>query len=336
MSKFATVVFFTLIGASSGSHWEVGNGAVTTWKSVAVSGSGNHIFAAANDANAYVSADRGHTWSSVATPSPTVAFVTAAISNNGDYGYVASSATSNIYRTFDAGSTWESASSYEFNDVATTSDGRTVYGATPGTSSTVLKSVNHASTFTNVYTPNPSTATFAAIATSEDGQYTFVAASTPKYIYKSTDWGSSWTQTAQALTTGSGGYVDIACSKDGKYVYSAAPSAFIARSSDYGVTWHTVMTTSTETYTSVATSWSGRIVYTASNTASTGNVWQSTDFGSVWHQFNSGLTVGNGFATLGTSNSGDVTMVGDTTSSTGMYRRNEDGRKLEDSKALRA
>jgi len=348
MSKLSIVIFGTLATLSAASHWEIANSAVSTrWYSIAVDGSGDRIFAVANDKNVYVSHDRGHSWvASTLSPVSTWLMVGTAISNNGVYGYAVSATAptvgppavtnSGIIRTFDEGLNWEVApgsAAQKFVDVATTSSGKNLFAVD---ASNVYKSVNHATSFTTVYTVTDSSS-FTSVAVSEDSKYVYVASTTApsnSYLYKSANWGTTWQQTAQSLTSGTAGYSDIACSKDGKYVYSASGDKFVARSSDFGASFKSVQVSTTHTYDAIATSWSGRTVYVASSEATTSDVWQSTDFGIVWHTFDTGVTVGGRWSAIGTSNDGDLSILGAYASGI-LYRRSDGRRALTESANLR-
>jgi photosystem II stability/assembly factor-like uncharacterized protein len=69
------------------------------------------------------------------------------------------------------------------------------------------------------------------------------------YIYRSTNYGVTWTQ-ATSDTTRS--WSSVAMSSDGKYQTAVANGGYIYRSTNYGVTWNTSMSDTSRNWNSVA------------------------------------------------------------------------------------
>jgi photosystem II stability/assembly factor-like uncharacterized protein len=69
------------------------------------------------------------------------------------------------------------------------------------------------------------------------------------YIYRSTNYGVTWTQATSDTTRN---WSSVAMSSDGKYQTAVEHDGYIYRSTNYGVTWNTSMSDTTRNWYSVA------------------------------------------------------------------------------------
>ena len=114
-------------------------------------------------------------------------------------------------------------------------------------------------------------------AISDSGQIQYVAA--VNYIYKSTDYGATWTgkNFASAIT-----YVEISCSSSGQYVISSILNGMVMYSSDYGNTWNNSSVININPYTLLAMNGTGQYVLASKNVTLNypqDQLFLSTDYG---------------------------------------------------------
>lgn len=94
------------------------------------------------------------------------------------------------------------------------------------------------------------------------------------YIYKSTDYGSTWTE---LTTSGARNWWAIACSPTGSIVVATAVNGVPYKSTDGGATWSALSTLSNSTWGPICMSDDGLVIATALTTG--GNIYVSTNGG---------------------------------------------------------
>jgi hypothetical protein len=163
----------------------------------------------------------------------------------------------------------------------------------------------HAATFTDWTELNPTGAGsqyWTASASSYDGSVMYAAARSG-FIYKSTDFGSTWNRLANS---GARYWGELATNDSGTIVYGAPSSYdYIYRSLDSGATWDTCTAAGSESWMGLDTSATGTIVI-ASNQSSN-KIVISRDSGATWPTTPAALT---GTANIGT-NPKSISMSGD-------------------------
>ena len=115
-----------------------------------------------------------------------------------------------------------------------------------------------------------------SVTISANGQYqtAIVGGMLAGYIYRSIDFGVTWSPVASSLT-----WYSVAMSANGQYQTAVVSSGFIYRSIDFGATWSQATSVTTRNWYSVAISANGQyqtaVVYG-------GLIWRSIDFGVNW------------------------------------------------------
>ena len=119
------------------------------------------------------------------------------------------------------------------------------------------------------------------VAISDNGQYMLAVEQYGK-VYRSTNYGSTW---AEISSLGISSYRGAAISGDGQYqlisINSPSIDSVVKKSSDYGVSWITVLTGSYNNFNSCAIDSSGSNFYVGAGAGSP-LVYRSTNQGSSW------------------------------------------------------
>jgi hypothetical protein len=165
-------------------------------------------------------------------------------------------------------------------------------GRTPLTSAIVDNTITLSTVFNSV--ASIANKNFYTVATSANGKY-ITAIVFDEYIYRSDDYGVSFTAVANDLTRK---WCDVCLSSDGKYQYATVDYAYtnpgLYSSSDYGVTW-TVDNNPADYRSAVICSTSGQYVsVTGEGGSNEQRVRTSSTFGTPYSGFNSALSnIGN-------------------------------------------
>lgn len=248
---------------------------------MAASGNGQYIMKLGWGASSYLSNDYGNTWTAVSALGSYM--WAAAFSNNGQY-ILATTITGGSQLSRDYGNTWsylslagtpqqgKISSSGQFMVLATTSG--------------IYYSSNYGQTFTNW--TDAGTNSWTSVAISGDGSTAVaVRATTTPTIWKTTNYGASWSQIFSNSSAVSFG--DIACSSDGKYILVALAqnqSGYMYLSSNYGTSFSDLSGgngLSSSNYYKIAISSSGMNMLAAGNS---GFVYATSNYGQTWTQTN--------------------------------------------------
>ena len=128
----------------------------------------------------------------------------------------------------------------------------------------------------NEYTYGPNTGVIYNTLLNEGKYQTAV---TNEYIYKSSDYGSNWSQ----VTTIPKNWTSVSVSSSGQYQTAVVNGEYIYISSDYGATW-TPITTYSKNWTAVSVSSSGEYQTAVTNGE---YIYISSDYGANWTQITS-------------------------------------------------
>lgn len=196
------------------------------------------------------------------------------------------------------------------NCIACSDDGKYVLvGANYDTSRLLLLSTNGGTTFSRIDgTSNlPGGVQYYSHAISDSGQYQYTVCATGGTIYRSSDYGATWTAgSANAGTT------VVSCDGTGMRVLSNYTSG-IVYSNDYGSSWAT--NTTFTNCVAVHISNNGGYWVSGSNNVSNGTR-MSTDNGSSWTSIR---TVAEAIANVKVTNTGKVFLVNINTTTNPLY-----------------
>jgi len=204
-----------------------------------------------NPGNIFLSTDYGITFNAIFTGLTNVNFRSVAASNNLDR-IITVGRDAFAYMSTDSGVTYSIINTgiktgiNNYTDVAMSSNGQYIVLTTNGNAfpftagyGAAYRSNDYGTTFTQVAASNLGPySRVVNTAMSTNGQYQFIVADDiPPYVYRSTDYGVTWTIAAVIYDI-----QDITVSSDGRYVFvtSNSDSYFyggIHRSTDYGATW---------------------------------------------------------------------------------------------------
>jgi len=202
------------------------------WRSIAISSDGTKIVAASTGA-IYVSSDSGTTWTSkYSGPN----FNSVALSGDGNKIMATNRGNQNsyIYTSTNFGTSWTTSrpSGYEcWNSckIEMSTDATRIY-------LTNYDNGIYVSSDSGVnWTRTSTSQKFNTFSASSDGQYA-VAAQDGGYIYKSSDYGSTWNQITNA---GNKSWVSITVSDDGQKIAASAWENYVYTSDNGGTTWTT-------------------------------------------------------------------------------------------------
>lgn len=254
-----------------------------TWSSIDSSSDGSVIAATGTDGGAaipaaagvYVSRDSGLSW--IKTTLSNTNWVGAAVSADGNKIVVASYG-GQMQRSTNAGATWTLAPVNDyFTGLASSSDGNYLTAVT--NRGCVYISSNAGVSWTRVAT-TPSKLNTIALSSTGQYQYLTNSGNISGNIYKSSDYGATWTD---ATTSGTGYnlfYTDITTSSDGSVIAATAGSSGIIISRDSGATWsRATLSPDPGSWSSVASSGDGTRIITSSSGK---DLYLSTDTGATW------------------------------------------------------
>jgi len=203
----------------------------------------------------------------------------------------------NIYSSNDFGATWTKSYTigYPTNKgiTATSNLQRQIYLAANGN---IYLSGDYGKTFKVTY-PSDAYKTISAITMDPTGKY-LIAGATNEFLYFSTDYGVTWTESNSQYGSWNGGVLS-------SYGHSTfiTSSGYISTSSDYGKTW---------TQGELKASWSHIVgdssaKYLTAN-ANANGIYSSADYGATWEKV--GAYTDNGWGSLATSTSASHLVAG--------------------------
>ena len=278
--------------------------------------SGNHIFAATNDAGVFRSTDAGTSW--VQTNNGLTALNVTSLTFDSAGALYAVTSGNGVYRSSDDATTWTHVNAGMANALVTsivTKPGGLIFAGT--TSGGVYRSTNAGSSWVQV---NTRLNTFVnALAVNSQG--TVFAGTNAAGVFLTTDNGTSWTQGGNPLRHSN---VTALAILQNNVVIAGAMLAGTYRSTDNGETWVEGDTVMNRKFINsfVDNSLGSLFVATSSIPPEPNGVFQSTNTGQVWVEINGGLTSTNvfslaagadGFVYAGTSGGGVFRTVHSTT-----------------------
>ena len=256
-----------------------------TWSSIDSSSDGSVIAATGTDggsaipaaAGVYVSRDSGLSW--IKTTLSNTNWVGAAVSADGNKIVVASYG-GQMQRSTNAGATWTLAPVNDyFTGLASSSDGNYLTAVT--NRGCVYISSNAGVSWTKVLT-TPSKLNTIALSSTGQYQYLTNSGNISGNIYKSSDYGATWTDATPSGTGSNLFYTDITTSSDGSVIAASAsgPGAGIIISTDSGTTWtRATLSPDPGSWSGIASNGDGtRIIASSSGK----DLYLSTDFGTTW------------------------------------------------------
>jgi hypothetical protein len=271
-----------LVASPYAGPWRMANAPTNDWASIAASGDGTRLVAAAtdqyNDGDGliYVSTNSGINWTATDAPSNSWFLV----ASSGDGARLVAVAGP-IYISTNSGASWAQTGASAPGLVAFSSDGsRLVAGRSGGG---ICTSADFGATWTATGAPSNN---WSSVASSADGTRLVAVASWwygqgDGLIYTSTNAGANWTQTSAPTNNWS----SVACSADGTIVVAAASArdfsagnGSIYTSTNSGRDW-VQAPAPFESWTSVAFSANGTELVAAANT---GQIYISKDLGVTW------------------------------------------------------
>jgi photosystem II stability/assembly factor-like uncharacterized protein len=329
---------YVWLSSDSGVTWfnQVATNSISfnaNFSSIAISGDGNTVAAAATNDYLYVSNDFGVTWKkrtdigskafwSDITSSYDGKKLAVAIGNDSIYtltaesftkDYAVGASTRGVVGTISAGGdySWDKNNSINYDFFVTSSDGSYLV-AYSSTDNSIHTSSDSGVTWTKRQALPSS---FSMLVASSDCSK-LAASFYSDYIYTSSDYGVTWTQ-----QTGSGSreWYTIASSADGTKLVASEYGGSIYTSSDSGVTW-TQQTPFTQYFIVLASSADGTKLI-GSDADGTGYLYTSTDSGATWTQRDPGgySTSSNYWYSVASSADGSVLIAANDANSNNGY-----------------
>lgn len=124
-----------------------------------------------------------------------------------------------------------------------------------------------------------STETWISVDITSSGQY--ISSTSSNFLYSSQTYGSSWMHYS-SNSIGSRAWYGISLSSDGKIQVAAPDQGFLYLSSDYGITWNELVTSTSQFWSDVCLSASNGQYITALSQGSISFAFVSSDFGSTF------------------------------------------------------
>lgn len=216
------------VSADAGATWTAaGPSTVTTWTSVASSGSGSTLAATANNDKIYVSTDGGATWTG---RDSNRSWSSIAMSSDGQK-QVATVLGGKVYTSTNAGATWtEREALRNWVAVASSADGSRLVAAVSGGS--LYVSADSGVT----WVAREANRSWSAVASSANGSRLVAAVNTSLtggQIYVSTDGGATW-----SARENNRAWTSVASSADGLRLVAAAGIGGVFTSTDGGLAWN--------------------------------------------------------------------------------------------------
>lgn len=233
---------------------------------------------------------------------------------------VANPASNATYPYFskDFGKTWTGAGVPlgTYFQAACSSDGIYMYVVSNSNNNEFFRSINGGSTWARVDISGAGAATAFGVACSSDGSIVYVMSSVNTALFKSTNYGATFTQkTTTSVGTPSSTRPRVYTSSNGQYVYvipgtTGALSGPSSRSSDYGETWSAVPSGSRPNlsnyrYPAAAITPDGSKILLGGSPSSV--LYYSSDYGATWREFS--FTGGTSVAWRGAGISADGTTM---------------------------
>lgn len=188
----------------------------------------------------YKSTDTGATWTQLSTPNNTLAWTSIKCNYTGTIVF-ASQANGSLYLSSDGGTSWTQQSGAgvrNWTAVYLSDNGQVLVALV--NSGNIWVSVNGG----GIWTPRATSRSWAHIAGSSDGGVLLAGANSPgsgqANLYRSTDYGTTWTATAASQIVNAPAIGGIACTINGNKLMASGSTgvvAFLYRSQDGGTTW---------------------------------------------------------------------------------------------------
>lgn len=297
---------------SYGANWETSNFSDTSgYMSMTISSTGKYIMTGLSSGGILLSSDNGKSYTQVYNT--TLSCTTVGVSSTGKYLIAGildgSSNTGTVYLSTDIGASWTSLSApYSSNyymSAKISDSSQYIFAVISGGVNRIVRGgvdlydLSGISTVNSGYLdigyklspnmslvtalPSSSNLSWQGIGGSSDGQY-LIATAYGSGLYRSSDWGNTWTQSTQT----SGNWENVSVTGDGMYAL-ANINANVYRSIDWGNTW-ALVATATKPVSKVSVSTNAQYMYFI---AYNGKIYRSTDFGVTWEQTESDRTWGN-------------------------------------------
>jgi len=249
-----------------------------TFRCVACSSSGQYILAGcADNMRLYISSDYGVSYEIAVVQN--CSCDCAAMSADGSLMIAGHPDGGGFLVSKDYGANWNKVvnAAYTVSDIACSHDGSIAYAIT---NTTVYKSTDKGDTWNKIATA-PAITTGSSVCCSADGKTVYIGASgDSKYLYKSTNSGTSWGAAITAVS-----YIRVVrCSDDGNTVVVGtgdASKGYVSISIDGGTSWNKCDALGTSEWLGVAISSSGQTLM-ATATALTQDINVSYDCGKTW------------------------------------------------------
>eukprot|EP01034_Spumella_vulgaris_P028259 gene28259-35091_t len=301
-----------------GVSWELSTAPYTSYASVAISNTSDHLYGASNPNGLYyyVGPPAPTNWVAATTSGMTtlnnVQWSGIAASQSGQYvvGYCFQGG--GIYVSTDYGASFaqSTADYYSYvNDLVISGDGMTMIALQQ--TNGLLYSYNYGAFWQqNSVLPVADTQNnqyWQTLTASDNFQYIFAARSPDTVIFMSDDYGDSYHN--MTIYTSSGSvqnqyFVDSGCSQNGQYVvFVTSGYAFV--SSNFGMLFTQVSTYSQ--YTSVSVSSSGQYMAAGTTDYNAQSIWVSSDFGMTWAQ--AAVPTGESYVSVAMDSSGHGAML---------------------------
>lgn len=230
-----------IITLTSASYISISTDYADTWSSVATPAIFEDVYASETtqyitgvqlNGYIYVSSDFGATWTQK-TSLGLLGVIECVISSSGEFQLVATQDLS-LYRSADFGATFTAISivDYAWNSVIMSKDGK--YQGALSNNGSSNSSLWMSSNFGVTWAKKAlTTSNWTNVGMSGDGKYLTVGHFSQK-MYRSIDYGVTWTITNSALSVTS---VHPALSSTGKYQTVGINGSYLSVSSDYGLNW---------------------------------------------------------------------------------------------------
>lgn len=264
--------------------WTTSSAPSAYYTSVAMSSTGEIIYAATVNGYIYCSRNYGVTWTLIYS-GPSLKMSSIDTSSDGVYVFVAT-VEAVLLRSSDSGAsfTYSTVTSgltgAEYSSISCNSTGQLVMTVIQNGGG-VYKSTDYGSTYSIVSTVS-TVGTWTGVSVSATGQYVAVSSSNAG-IFISYNYGSTWTQSDAPAYA----FRSIALSGNGQYAVAAILDYYLYYSSDYGYTWTLTESAPLAYWYGVALSYSGAVMAACSESS---GIYISTDYGASWGNSGAPLT----------------------------------------------
>ena len=244
-----------------------------------ISSNGQYILMPIVRQQSIISQDYGSTWNYLPGLTTQTDYKYSAMSGTGQYMFIRKGSLT--YWSINYGTTWSLFTGVQSNDdingIAISQTGQyMVYtGLDVNNSSAVYISSNYGSTWT-LATSFPVANTHFSASISSNGQYISIL-STNSYVITSSNYGSTW-QIINTLTNG----IQVIISTSGQYQTVISPTNIYV-STNYGLNFTCVNSSTTTSFTSVSMTGTGEYQYVVDS--SIGQLFASNDYGTTWKYY---------------------------------------------------